>query len=211
MNCKESLELMHKYLDGDLNKQEEFDLRMHLEDCEDCQHHFHELKRTITLIKSAEHFSAPADFTEKVMMKLPTEKKRITYKRWFKMHPVVTAAAIFFILMMGGMFSTWSQDSELVVSKQKELVIEGDTVIVPEGVTVPGDVLVKNGNLLIQGTIDGDVTLVNGELLEGDSLLDGEGLMASAGGVNGEFETVDRMFEWILYQLESFFKGVFSF
>jgi len=202
---------MHKYLDGDLNKQEECNLRNHLEGCEDCQHHFHELKRTITLIKSAEHFSAPEDFTEKVMMKLPTEKKRVTYKRWFKMHPVLTAAAIFFILMMGGMVSTWGQDEELVVSKQEELVIEGDTVIVPEGVTVKGDVLVKNGNLLIEGTIDGDVTLVNGKLLESENLLDSEGLMASAGGVNGEFETVDRMFEWILYQMKSFFEGIFSF
>ncbi|PAE27782.1 anti-sigma factor [Paenibacillus sp. 7884-2] len=212
MKCnKESVELMHKYLDGDLCKEEEIQLRTHLETCEACQHHFHELKRTITLIKSAEHFAAPNDFTQKVMDRLPTEKKRVTYKRWFKTHPVLTAAAIFFVLMMTGMFASWSEDGQLVVSKQEELVIQGDTVIVPEGVTVPGDVLVKNGKLLIKGTIDGNVTLVNGKLISDDETLNGDGLMASAGGVNGELETVDQIFEWMWYQLKSFFSGVFSF
>ena len=212
MKCnKESVELMHKYLDGDLCKEEEIQLRTHLETCEACQHHFHELKRTITLIKSAEHFAAPNDFTQKVMDRLPTEKKRVTYKRWFKTHPVLTAAAIFFVLMMTGMFASWSEDGQLVVSKQEELVIQGDTLIVPEGVTVPGDVLVKNGKLLIKGTIDGNVTLVNGKLISDDETLNGDGLMASAGGVNGELETVDQMFEWMWYQLKSFFSGVFSF
>ncbi|MFC4024910.1 anti-sigma-W factor RsiW [Oceanobacillus longus] len=211
MDCnRTSIELMHKYLDGDLTNQEECDLRTHLETCADCQHHFHELKRTITLIKSAEHFSAPDDFTQKVMQNLPIERKSVKYIRWFKIHPVITAAAIFFILMMGGMFSSWNQDSELVVSKQEELIIEGDTVIVPEGVTVPGDVLVKNGNLIIKGTIDGNVTLVNSELIQ-DNPLVGEELMASVGGVNGEFQTVDRMFEWMWYQVKNFFNGVFSF
>ena len=212
MKCnKESVELMHKYLDGDLCKEEEIQLRTHLETCEACQHHFHELKRTITLIKSAEHFAAPNDFTQKVMDRLPTEKKRVTYKRWFKTHPVLTAAAIFFVLMMTGMLASWSEDGQLVDSKQEELVIQGDTVIVPEGVTVPGDVLVKNGKLLIKGTIDGNVTLVNGKLISDDETLNGDGLMASAGGVNGELETVDQMFEWMWYQLKSFFSGVFSF
>lgn len=210
MNCnKESVELMHKYLDGDLNREEEMRLRAHLETCSGCQGHFHELKRTITLVKSAEHIPAPAGFTQKVMQNLPEEKKRVKYLRWFKVHPVLTAAAVFFILMFGGLTSSWSEDSQLVVSKQEELVIQGDTVIVPEGVTVPGDVLVKNGNLLIQGTIDGNVTLVNGKLI--DDPLDGEGLMASAGGVNGEFEEVDKMFEWMWYKVRGFFKGVFSF
>ena len=210
MNCsKESTELMHKYLDGDLKREEEMGLRSHLETCGGCQRHFHELKRTITLVKSAENIAAPAGFTQKVMKNLPEEKKRVKYLRWFKVHPVLTAAAVFFILMFGGLTSSWSEDSQLVVSKQEELVIQGDTVIVPEGVTVPGDVLVKNGNLIIHGTIDGNVTLVNGELI--DDRLDGDGLMASAGGVNGEFEEVDKMFEWMWYKVKGFFKGVFSF
>lgn len=211
MNCnREYARLMHQYLDGDLKQQEEAHLRRHLEGCEACQKHFHELKRTITLIQSTEHISAPENFTTNIMRKLPTEKKHVKYKRWFKAHPILTAAAIFLIFMIGSVFSTWNQDSQLVVSKQENLIIEGDTVIVPEGVTVPGDLLVKNGNLIVKGTIDGDVTIVNGKLME-DQTLDGETLMASVGEVNGELKHVDQFFEWIWYKIMRLFKGIFAF
>ncbi|WP_430789175.1 zf-HC2 domain-containing protein [Virgibacillus flavescens] len=209
MKCnKEAIMLMHKYLDGGLSKAEETVLREHLEGCEDCQNHFHELKRTITWVQSAEKIAAPENFTKSVMDKLPKEKKRVSYKRWFKAHPVITAAAIFFIFMFSSIFSSWNQSSELVVSKQENLVIDGDTVIVPEGVTVAGDLLVKNGNLKIEGTVEGDVTLINGNLI--DDSIDNGGLMASAGEINGEFEKVDQVFEWIWYYLKGFFEAIFS-
>lgn len=205
----EAVQLMHKYLDGDLIKTEEMQLKRHLEDCEACQQHFHELKRTITLIQSAEHLEAPANFTTNVMKNLPTEKKRIRYLRWFKMHPMLTAAAIFFVLMFTGVLSSWDQGNELVVSKQENLVIEGDTVIVPKGEIVEGDLLVKNGNLIIYGTVDGNVTLVNGKLIE-DNPLDGSGLMASVGEVNGEFETINQIFDWVWYKTKNFARNIFS-
>src|SRR5699024_6983352 len=201
---------MHKYLDKDLMKEDETRLQRHLVDCEACQQHFHELKRTITLIQSAERFEAPANFTANVMQSLPTEKKAVRYTRWFKMHPMLTAAVICFVLMLGGLLYSWDQDNQLVVSKQENLIVEGDTVIVPEGEVVEGDLLVKNGNLIIYGTVDGDVTLVNGQLIE-ENPLDSSGLMASVGEVNGEFETVDRMFEWVWYKIKSFARTVFSF
>ena len=211
MNCnREYARLMHQYLDGDLKQQEEAHLRRHLEGCEACQKHFHELKRTITLIQSTEHISAPENFTTNIMRKLPTEKKHVKYKRWFKAHPILTAAAIFLIFMIGSVFSTWNQDSQLVVSKQENLIIEGDTVIVPEGVTVPGDLLVKNGNLIVKGTIDGNVTIVNGKLMD-EQTLEGESLMASVGEVNGELKHVDQFFEWVWYKIMSLFKGIFAF
>ncbi|MBM7599451.1 anti-sigma factor RsiW [Virgibacillus halotolerans] len=212
MDCnREYAQLMHQYLDGDLNQREEAILRLHLEGCEVCQKHFHELKRTLTFIQSTEHISVPESLSSKVMQNLPTEKKQVKYKRWFKAHPVLTAAAIFFVLMIGSVFSSWSQDSQLVVSKQENLVIEGDTVIVPEGITVPGDLLVKNGDLMVKGTIEGDVTIVNGELLEDGNMLDEESFTASVGEVNGEFNHVDQFFEWIWYTFKNLFKGIFTF
>ncbi|MFC3041752.1 zf-HC2 domain-containing protein [Virgibacillus xinjiangensis] len=210
MKCHgEAVKLMHQYLDGDMTTEEETALRSHLEGCETCQEHFHELKKTITLIKSTESVEVPEDFTRGVMDRLPQEKKRVRYRRWFKAHPVVTAAAIFFFLMTGSLFSSWNQDTELIVSKEENLNIEGNTVIVPEGVTVEGDLLVKNGDLLIEGAVNGDITLINGEVV--GSTIEGDGLMASAGEVNGEIETIDRTFEWIWYKIKTFFEGVFAF
>lgn len=211
MNCSNKAHgLIHKYLDGDLTRNEETVLRTHLEECEACQKHLYELKRTITLLQSTEHISAPANFTNQVMQKLPAEKKRVTYKRWIKAHPLVISAALFFMLLISGVFSAWNQDSELVVSKQEDLIIEGDTVIVPADVTVPGDLYVENGDLIIDGTVDGNVTLINGQLIEGESM-EGDPLMASVGEVNGELKQVDQIFDWIWYQVRGLFQGVFDF
>ena len=209
MNCdKEAIMLVHKYFDSDLTKIEGISLRRHLESCVACQKHFHELKRTITWVQSAERIHAPEGFTESVMDKLPKEKRRVGYMRWFKAHPVVTAAAIFFVFMFSSVLSAWNQGNELVVSKQEDLIIAGDTVIVPDGVTVSGDLVVKNGNLRIDGTVDGNVTLIHGNLIDGP--IDGKGLMASVDGVNGEFEEVDQIFEWMWYHLKEVFESIFS-
>jgi anti-sigma factor RsiW len=210
LDCnKEALELMHKHLDGDITREEESQLKVHLEGCEECQAHLHELKRTITLIQSTEKVAAPDNFANKVMQHLPVEKKHVRYMRWFKMHPIVTAAAIFFIFMMTGLLSAWEEGSKLTVSNPENLIIEGDMVIVPEGVTVDGDLMVQNGNLKIDGTVNGNVILINGKLVQ-DEGLDGKNLMASAGEINGELKEVDRIFEWVWYNIQDLFKGIFS-
>ncbi|MDC3417173.1 zf-HC2 domain-containing protein [Aquibacillus salsiterrae] len=200
MACKkEYVELMHKYLDREITRDEEYSLRSHLQSCEACQSHFHELKRTVTLLETTSKLQVSSNFTEKVMNHLPKENKRISYMRWFKRHPILSAAAVFFIFMFGSILSVWNQDSQLSVSKEKDLIIQGDTIIVPEGVTVEGDLVVKNGDLKVDGSINGDVVIINGEHL-----------MASAGDVVGEIDQVNQVFEWIWYSIKGFFKEVFS-
>lgn len=203
----EVIDLMHTYLDGDITKDQEDVLRKHLMHCDDCQNHFHELNRTITLIKSPETMQAPPRFTDKVMQQLPAEKKWMKYGRWFKRHPLLTAVAIFILFFGGSLSSTWSGESKLVVSKQENLIIEGDTVIVPAGEIVSGDLVVKNGKLIIDGIVDGNVTLINSVLVEHED----EGLIASVGEVHGELTTVNQLFEWIWYQLKQMMDNIFSF
>ncbi|MFB1052101.1 zf-HC2 domain-containing protein [Paraliobacillus sp. JSM ZJ581] len=194
MNCKkEFLNLMHKYLDDELSLQEERHLKNHLQKCETCQKYFHELTLTDTLVKSANVMQPSSKFTEKVMANLPKEKRRWGYMRWFKSHPVLTAAAIFFVLMFGSIFSVWDQPGQLSVSNDQDVVIKDGKVIVPEGVTIEGDLVVKNVDLQIDGKINGNVTLINGEHL-----------MASAGNVSGEIEQVNQVFEWMWYHIKQF-------
>ncbi|WP_186578126.1 anti-sigma factor family protein [Aquibacillus kalidii] len=201
MSCdKHIVNLMHNYLDGDLTKQEEQQLRSHLQTCQACQKHFHELKRTLSLLKGNSDIQAPTNFTASVMSNLPKERKRVSYSRWFKAHPALTAAAIFFVLMFGGIFSAWDQDNQLSYPKGKNLVIKDDTVIVPEGVVVDGDLVVKNGDLKIDGSVNGDVVIINGDHL-----------MASAGNISGEIEQVNQVFDWIWYHIKDITKSVFAF
>ncbi|MBX0359808.1 anti-sigma factor [Halobacillus sp. Nhm2S1] len=215
MNCKrEAVELMHKYLDGELNKEEERRLRDHLQSCPSCQNHFHELKRTTTLITNATPVSAPPRFTATVMANLPKEKKRKNYLRKLQRHPMLTAAAVFFILMFSGIFTAWNQDQQVTVSKQENLEIRDHTVIVPEGVTVEGDLVVRNGDLRIDGKVDGDITLINGDILnessdqvETDDGLDRNNLRA----YSGELTEVNQVYEWVWYHTKKTFKAIFSF
>ncbi|MBB6454004.1 anti-sigma factor RsiW [Salirhabdus euzebyi] len=211
MNCpREIVEYMHKYLDHEITRDEEKKLRDHLVKCEGCQHHFHELKRTTTLVQSISNVQAPTNFASKVMNSLPKEKKTISYKRWFKAHPVFTAAAIFFVLMLSSIVSLWNQGDQLVVSNQEHIVFEDNVVIVPEGKVISGDLVVKNGDLRIEGKVEGDVILINGKLLN-DSFEDGDKLKASAGEVTGEIEVVNQVFEWAWYHVKKTVGKVVSF
>ncbi|QHS23982.1 anti-sigma factor [Virgibacillus sp. MSP4-1] len=197
MSCsKRYIELMHKYLDHEILKDEEDELKQHLMQCESCQSHFHELKRTEALLESPSHVQAPNDFVQQVMNKLPREKKSVSYRKWLKAHPIFTAAAIFFILMFSSVVSQWSQDGQLTVSKQEGIVIEDDTVIIPEGRTISGDLVVKNGDVQIEGKLQGNLVLINGELKNRNAL------RASAGEVTGQIEEVNQVFEWIWYHLK---------
>jgi anti-sigma factor RsiW len=195
MNCNSKyVEYMHDYLDEDLSKDHEKELREHLTDCQDCQQHFHELKKTLALVQSTSHIQAPSSFTEKLMDRLPQEKKMVKVKRWLKVHPLFTAAAVFSFLMLGSLFTMWSGDQELVVSKHPNLRIEENTVIVPKGTVIDGDLVVKNGDVKIEGEIRGNVTVINGDQY-----------LASAGTVTGKVEEIDQMFEWIWHHIK---KGV---
>jgi anti-sigma factor RsiW len=205
LNCPEKyIAYMHEYLDDEITSEHERELKEHLLKCDDCQKHFHELEKSIALVKSIAHIAAPDDFTMKVMNKLPKEKKKVGVQRWFRHHPLLTAASLFLVLMMGSLFSTWNTESDLSVSKQPNLVVKNDTVIVPEGEIVKGDVVVRNGSLRIEGQVDGNVTVINGEI-------NGEKYMASAGQVTGEIREINAIFEWIWYYMKNTAKEVVNF
>ncbi|EKN70413.1 hypothetical protein BABA_05166 [Neobacillus bataviensis LMG 21833] len=190
--CPEQIiELMHEYLDEEIEPEEEQILREHLQSCKECEMIFNELKKTVAFVKSLSHMQAPPDFTAHVLARLPKEKKKVSMQRWLRNHPMLAAASVFLILMMGSLFSTWSQDREFSVSKQKNLIVKNNTVIVPKGETVKGDVVVHNGKLKIEGEIQGNATVINGEKY-----------LASAGHVTGQIEEVNEVFDWIWYQMK---------
>ena len=200
MKCSvEIIELMHAYLDEEIDSESEKVLREHLHSCKDCEELFNEFKRTIAVVKGTSSIQAPVNFTENVMARLPKEKKKVGIQRWLRHHPLIAAASLFLLLMTGSVFSTWSQEGDLSVSKQQNLVIQNDTVIVPEGEVVKGDVIVRNGTLKIEGEVQGDVTVINGEQY-----------LASAGHVTGKIEEVNEVFDWIWFHIKKTVIEVFN-
>jgi anti-sigma factor RsiW len=185
------IELMHDFLDEEIASDNERLLREHLRECQECESLFNELKKTIAFVKSTSNLQAPENFTANVMARLPKEKKKVSFERWLKNHPFAAAASLFIVLMIGSLLSTWNQDREFSVSKQKNLIVKNNTVIVPKGEVVKGDVVVRNGTIKIEGEIQGNVTVINGDKY-----------LASAGHVTGQIEEVNEVFDWIWYQIK---------
>lgn len=181
---------MHDYLDGDISREHEQELKKHLQRCSQCQQHMHELSDTIAFIKSATHITAPPSFEEKIMQRLPKRKNTVGIQKWIRRHPVIVAAAVFFVFMSATLLGSYSNDDQFSVTKQPNLIVDGQTVIVPAGEVVKGDIVVKNGDIVVDGEVDGDVTVINGNY------------MASTAVVSGQIEEIDEVFEWLWYEMK---------
>lgn len=190
---------MHEYLDGDISREHEQELKAHLTSCASCQQQMHELSKVTAFVQSASHISAPSGFAEGVISRLPKETSRAGVKRWFHGHPILTAAALFMILMSASLFSSFNDDQQFSFTKQPNIVVEGEKIIVPAGETVKGDIVVKNGDIQIDGEVHGDVTIINGKL------------MASTANVTGEIEEINQVFDWLWYKMKAGAKEVASF
>ncbi|ATP42161.1 anti-sigma factor [Solibacillus sp. R5-41] len=184
---------MHEYLDGDISREHEQELKYHLQACQDCQQHMHELSDTIAFIKSAAHITAPPSFEDQVIKRLPKRKNSVGIKRWFRQHPVLVAAAVFCLFMSATLLGSFPDDDQFSVTKQPNLVVNGQTVIVPAGEVVKGDIVVKNGDIVIEGEVDGDVTVINGNY------------MASTAVVTGQVKEIDEAFGWLWYKIKKGF------
>ena len=184
---------MHEYLDGDISREREQALKQHLQTCSNCQQHMHELSDTVAFIKSAAHITAPPSFEEQVISHLPKRKKSVGIQRWFRQHPVLVAAAVFCLFMSATLLGSFPNDEQFSVTKQPNLVINGQTVMVPAGEVVKGDIVVKNGDIVIEGEVDGNVTVINGNY------------MASTAVVTGKVQEIDQAFEWLWYKIKKGF------
>lgn len=200
LKCSEEfIQFMHEYLDEEISPRNEGVLREHLTSCTDCEAYFQQLKHTLALIQSTSQMKAPENFTANVMSQLPKVETKKNFKRWVKYHPFLTAASLFVVLMTGSLFSTWQNDQEFSVTEQSNLVVQNNNVIVPKGEVVKGDVIVRNGELRIEGEVQGDVTVINGDHY-----------VASAGHVTGEIEEVNKVFDWLWYQIKGTAKKITS-
>ena len=61
--------------------------------------------------------------------------------------------------------SMWNDDTNLMVKGSNlQDVIQGDTVIVPQGHTVQGDLVVQRGTLKVEGDVTGNLIVIDGTL-----------------------------------------------
>ncbi|TMW70079.1 anti-sigma factor family protein [Alteribacter natronophilus] len=202
MACeKTKIEQLHKYLDEDMTLLEKKQLEQHLKSCSECEQHLRELRKTIAIVQSTSHVEAPPDFTAGVMNRLPKQSKPDKWKTWMRKHPFVLAAAVFMLLFVTSVSSFWSggTGSQITVQGQGNFHIdeERSVVVVPEGETIEGNLIVRNGDIEVEGEVLGNITVINGD-----------NYLASAGHVAGEINEVNQVLSWIWYETKSFMSEV---
>ncbi|WP_172197160.1 MULTISPECIES: zf-HC2 domain-containing protein [Saccharibacillus] len=203
MECKQAVSFMHDYLDGDLPTEQARELKSHLDACPECRAAFRSLEETEMMLFAANRKMDTAtvsdDVTDRIMSFLPQPKKHSPAWNWVRRHPALTAAAAFILIMLGTSIGFWNADTQLVVkgSDLNRVQVEGNTVIVPEGTVVTGDLTVERGELKIYGEVEGNVTVI-----------DGSAYQASTAHVAGQVKDIDQAFDWVWYKLGNIFSEV---
>lgn len=194
MNCRNAVVLMHDYLDDDLDELLTSDLFSHIKGCEKCNSHFAELQVAENFLRQLKIDTVAPDYLKRVKQQLSEKGKIKNTNRWFRRHPGLAAASIFLFLFSMSLFSYYTPNSDfrVVAEEQNNLVVDGKSVIVPEGMSLKGDLVVENGDLEINGKVKGDVTVINGRLL-----------MANASNVDGSTKQIDQLFEWLWYKINT--------
>src|SRR5690606_30615828 len=171
MDCRMAVRVMHEYLDRELARDRLAELETHLRGCPACRNRLEILTGTEALIRSAcagREALPPADLPDRILRSLPAPPRSRKWARWVRRHPAVTAACFFALVMLGSWLATWNQDDRLRVEAGPDadrLVIEGNTVIVPAGQKVSGDLVVANGTVRVDGEVEGNVTVIDGHVL----------------------------------------------
>ncbi|MFD2610815.1 anti-sigma factor [Paenibacillus gansuensis] len=201
MDCRQAISLIHEYLDGDLDAPGTAELNRHLAECGDCSKHFQELERTTALMSLVTPEKAPDDLTARIMGALPAapRKPQRRWTQWVRKHPAISAAAVFLVVMASSFASLWNQESELIVkgTDLSQVVIQGDTVIVPEGHTVAGNLTVENGQTQVYGDVEGDLTVIDGSMN-----------LASTAHIAGHITQVNQALDWIWYKIGTTFNSI---
>lgn len=201
MECKEAISLMHLYLDGELSKLEKNELQDHLLECHNCRIRFKELEQTEMMLFGIQHSVPPVtdELTCRILNVMPTPKRQRPWVKWIKRHPAATVAAFFLVVILSSILSDWNQNNQFMVRGDNldQVVIRGNTVIVPAGKEVNGDLTVENGTAQVYGDVAGNLTVIDGSYFQ-----------ASTAHISGQVESIDQALDWIWYKIFNLFTEV---
>ncbi|WP_400164614.1 zf-HC2 domain-containing protein [Brevibacillus sp. TJ4] len=197
MECREMVVLIHEWLDGETDELSNQRLQNHLKTCETCRQHLHELQRVVAFVQSASHIHVSSDFTARVLAKLPAPSKKTLFSSWLRNHPFLTAAAVFLVLMAGSVSANWYDRNDTLQVSSSELDKlkidrERNVVVVPAGTQIDGDLVVRNGNVEVQGEVLGNVVAIEGKVF-----------VASTAQVVGSTESIEAIVDWIWYEVKN--------
>lgn len=175
MNCAQANELIHDYLDGDLNSEQMRAMHDHVDRCKSCLSVFEQLQRTDLLAFGTLNFSASrcsfdAELQSRIMEQIPFKRRRLLRRLGRTMRKPRAIASLTGLLILGVLTVTFIAEDFQRMSVSGEhlnsIIIENTHVIVPADVVVTGDLHVKHGEAYIYGTVTGDVIVWDGRIVQ---------------------------------------------
>lgn len=197
MKCNAAIAYMHDYLDGELPQEQTKMLQLHLAECPECRARLESLEKTDAFLRSVpKPAGAPDYMTYRIMKSLPKTRSPKTWTTWVRRHPALSAAAMFLVVMVSSFVAMWNQSQQLTVrgADLEHVVIKGNTVIVPAGEKVAGDLTIENGAAQVLGDVQGNLTIIDGNVT-----------LASTAHIAGKIKTIDRAVDWAWYKVTSWF------
>lgn len=194
MDCKIAALWIHEYLDGDLPRDQAESLRNHFRNCPACRAHFDSLAQAEAFVRAVPAVCAPDGLGSKIMASLPKQRRPAAWAGFVRRHPGLAAAALFVAIMLSSFVAMWNQDGQLTVSGPdlNNVVVEGTTVVVPEGKVVSGDLTIANGSVQVLGEVRGNLTVIDGKVM-----------LASTAHIAGQVEEIDRAIDWAWYKVRT--------
>lgn len=203
MDCKVAIDWTHQYMDGEFPQNHTLELKKHLLACPECRLRFEQLERTEALVnanmKNEASLRTSVVLTARIMESLPKQSQAMNWTRWIRRHPALTSAALFILVMFSSFLFSWDNGSTFTVTGNdiQQVVIDGKTVTVPEGVSINGDLTVANGRVDIQGDVNGNVTVIDGSLF-----------LASTAHIAGQTKQIDKTIDWLWYKVTGVFEAL---
>ncbi len=196
MECKIAVAWMHIYLDGELGREGAESLKQHMRECPACRARFDALAQTEAFVRAVPSVPVPDGLGSRILAAVPNKRRPVAWAGFVRRHPGMAAAAMFVVVMLSSFVAMWNQDQQLTVSGADldQLVVEGTTVVVPEGKVISGNLTVTNGSAKVLGEVKGDLTVIDGNIM-----------LASTAHIAGHVEEIDRAIDWAWYKLRSWF------
>lgn len=163
MTCGDIRKKMHMFLDDELGQAPREEVGAHIAVCPSCRRHYKGLGLVVQKLSAAEWYKAPAGFTENLLEKM--EREHVARRNWRV--PVARwtgiAAAVAIVFSLGVWWSAPGHFS-VTASSSEGLVFEENRVIVPKGREYKGNLVIQNGDVVVEGKVDGDVIALNGQV-----------------------------------------------
>lgn len=142
-------------------------LQYHLEGCKDCRSYLNDSLQLEETLRNLPSLSAPENFTSDLLAKLPKQRRKTVPSEYLSPRIRALGATAALAVLLGSPLYMLVESPRPTVKStdlNAQFYIVENTVFLPEGAVVRGDITVYNAKLLLAGRVEGTILLMSSDL-----------------------------------------------